>query len=140
MNIRTMLLTGFAVAGLGLSGIAVAHDDEAHVEKRQIKRIIIENKDGTTREIEPDKIEAMAAKCASEGRRFETADESVDGDERKKSKIVICTGDDKEMLSALENARSRLAKEDALAEAHRGKALAAIDAEIARLRQNGATE
>lgn len=133
-----------AAAALALlAGSAVAHpghEDGAKVEKREVKRIIIEHTDGTTREIEPAKMKRLALKeaCGEGQERFETGDSTTEDGKTRKNRVVICATGGKPMLAALEGARDSLAKNEALAEAHRAKALAALDAEIARLKQNGA--
>lgn len=130
--IRFALALG--VTALGLAGAAFAHD--GHKEDDRTETIIIKRVHGG-----PDKAMAhgdhvMLAKCDG-APDVDVADEGKDGDKVKRQRIVICNKGamGPQVIEALERARKSLAEQRELSDEARSKALAALDAAIARHRE-----
>ena len=129
MGIFTKLTLGAAL--LGGSTLALAHEEH----KGEVsKTIIIKQVHG-----EPGKSHdhsAMIAKCAGAAPTVDVSGEGKDDDKVKRSRVIVCNkgmaGAD--VVKALENARERIATQDELPAESKAKALAAIDAAIARHR------
>lgn len=130
-----MIARGMVVLTLAaLPGPVLAHDGE-HVEKRVVK--IIRHGDGN-KEIVTADAHAMNAKCDGVEKKIDTDVATEKDGKTQRTRIVICGKDDGRTLAALEKARSELAGEDDLGEEHRTRALAALDAEISRLKAQAA--
>lgn len=124
----TKTIIGAALAlALGTGG-ALAQDK---AEPKQVKKIVIVHEDGTTRDIDVERARAMTKDCG-DAKLFEYSDETEVDRKNQRAKIVLCGEGDR--LAALEKARARLAGSQNLVVDPRTKALAALDAEIARLK------
>lgn len=129
------------LAALALSALPVAalahegHEIEPRVEKRVT---IIKRGDGG-KEVDSARIHAEAAKCKAEGQEVGADVETEKDGKKQRTRIMICGKADADVVAALEKARGEVAAEEGLSEEHRTKALATLDAEIARLRAERAT-
>lgn len=126
---------------IGLAGAASALAATApeKPETRERKVIIIQSHEGEKGD--PSKRHLSVAECGADA-QVDVKDEVKDKDGKvRKSRIVLCArngGSDKEIVSRLEDARARLAAVDDLSPETKAKALAAIDAAIARQRDRQA--
>lgn len=135
--IKTMLIATATL--IGVTGVAVAQSDDRGDEKKQVKRIVIYNHDGTHKDIDIEKISAEATGCKMGDERVASeAETDIDG-RKTRTRIVLCGDKRATVLAALEKARANMSREAELQEAHRAKAIEALDREIERLKQAGAT-
>lgn len=125
---KTIITAALALA-LGAGG-ALARDE---AEPKQVKKIVIMHKDGTTRDIDIERAREMAKDCG-DAKLFENSDQSEADGKTRRTRIVLCQKGEGDRLAALEKARARLADSGDLGVDPRTKALAALDAEIARLK------
>lgn len=116
-------------AALALSVPAAAHEPD---EKR-VKKIVMIHKDGTKRDIDLDRIHATAVECLKDNQFESDYETEVDG-KKQRSTIILCHKGEGDRLATLEKARARLAEGDEFRVDPRSRALAALDAEIARLK------
>ena len=125
---KLVMMTAAALA-LTTGGVALAEDKA----DKQIKKIIIVERNGSKREIDIAKVQALAAEhCGDPGQRFES--EASVPEQDRKTKLVVCADGAGDRLAALEKARARLAESENFGVDPRTRALAALDAEIARLK------
>jgi hypothetical protein len=125
------------VFAIGLAGAAsaLAATDPEKRETREHKVIIIQSDAGEKGD--PSKRHLSVTDCGADP-QVDVKEEVKDKDGKvRKSQILLCArnaGSGKEMVARLEEARARLAAVDELSPETRAKALAAIDAAIARQR------
>lgn len=120
-----MILAGAMI----LAAPAAAHEPG----EKQVKKIVMIHQDGAKREIDMDRVHAIKSEhCGDAAHRFES--NASEGGQKRKIKLMVCGEGAGNRLAALEKARARLAETDDLGVDPRAKALAALDAEIARLK------
>lgn len=127
-----------AAAGTGAAAIAHPHADG---EGKEIRRIVVLDgegkekvKDVHTREIRNELGERLA-KC--EGKKTEI-DETTGGEEKQRTRIVICgdTGTDQAVRAEkLEKALARISENDKLSPEHRERVTTALREAISRMRE-----
>ncbi|RJF85603.1 hypothetical protein [Sphingomonas cavernae] len=132
----TVALTALALAGLPIAALAhEGHDTEPKVEKRVT---IIKRGEGGVA-VDDAHLNAAMAKCKAEGQEVGTDVETETDGKKQRTRIMICGKADADAVAALEKARGELAAEKGLSDEHRSSALATLDAEIARLKADRAT-
>lgn len=128
--------TGAIALGYAVPGIA---SDAVKTEKGD-KVIIHMIKHGEGKAIDKDKtIVAITSGCETETKAIDTETSTTDESGKiKKTRIVICKrgAKDGDMVAMLEKSRASIAEDTDLSEEARKKAVAALDAEIARLKNN----
>lgn len=127
-----------AVAAALLSSSAIAPAHEGHGDRADGKHgvketIIIKRVHGAPGKGHSD--HAMIAKCEG-APEVDVSDDRKEGDKVKRSRVIICNkgANGVDVAAALEKARDRIAGQDELSAETKSKALAAIDAAIARHR------
>jgi len=142
MIVRMFLLAGTAAALASVMVQAHPHKDDEKIEAKQVKKIVIHKRDGSTSEVDVDGIRekamlAHAERCKGERAQIDEADTGTDGKPRK-SKVVVCGADGETIIAALEKARAQIADEKALSDTHREKVIASLDRRIEELKaENG---
>lgn len=135
MAVNRLMVRYAAMIAIGVLPGAVfateASKDETRIEKRHVT--IIKRGEGG-KPIDDAHVHMMAAKCDAEGQKLGTDVQTEADGKKQRTKIVICGKSDTDIVAALEKARGEIAGEDGLNLAHRTKALATLDAEIARLK------
>ena len=136
---KAYLLVGGALALVAGAATASAHETEK--ERKEVRTVVI-HKDGEGGHAEAHAI-VHGAKCKDAVVKSDV-DVETEGEDGKKqrTRLLICNSEKDaakaraQALEALEKARENLAErdEDALSAEHRARALAALDAEIARLK------
>lgn len=125
------IVMAMGAAAIALAGMAWAHPHadgkpEKAKDGRQVKKVVIYHRDGTTREIDVD---AMRDNAIAKVGRCGDAPLQADG----------CGVDKARLASALEEARTRIASEKSLGEEHRARAIASLERQIARLKGDATT-
>lgn len=142
MIARLFLLAGTAAALAGVMVQAHPHKD-GDDDARQVKKIVIHKRDGSTSEVDVDAMRdkamlAHAERCKGERAEVESADTADKDGKARKSKIVVCGADGETIVAALEKARAQIADEKALSDAQRNKVIASLDQRIEQLKaENG---
>jgi NH3-dependent NAD+ synthetase len=137
----TIGMTGLVALALGMTSVAAADPaaDAPKTEKNETMIIKMVKHDGTPGEHSKEDIAKIMADCGVDKATVDTESETKDSDGKvKRARVVICnrdTGLDKQaMVKRLEEARNRVAEVTELSGEARAKALASLDAEIARLK------
>jgi hypothetical protein len=125
------IVMAMGAAAIALAGIAWAHphpdgEQKAARGHREVEKLVIYHRDGTTREIDVaairDKAMAKAGRCG---------DAAAPADD--------CGVDNVRLAAALEVARTRIASEKTLGEEHRARVIASLERQIARLKAGTST-
>lgn len=122
-----------AALAIALGTVAASAQDTAKDETKKVKRIILMHQDGTSKDIDMERLHALTADCFEED-IFKAETENEIHGKKQRSKIILCHKGEGDRLAALEKARARLAESDDLGTDPRTRALTALDAEIARLK------
>lgn len=117
------------ILAAAIASPALAHEDGKHASH---KTVIIEHKDGGG---DHDAHELHGGKCAATPDVDVSDDRKGDDGKLHRSRILICNdgkASSADIVARLEKARAHIAGQDELSDQARDKALAAIDAAIAR--------
>jgi hypothetical protein len=132
-------ITALGITMIGLAVPGAASDPKKSDGGEHVIVHMFKHQDGKAPD-EDRKIVAITSGCEGQEKRIdtETVTKSDDGKEEK-TRIVMCNmggADDGDLIGRLEKARARIAGETTLSEAARAKALAALDREIATIKDS----
>lgn len=134
MRDRIRTLVGASALGLALLALSPA---VAEIDRKAETRIVIKRV-GAGSDVTIDGVDVAELRRTCQGQGAESDVVTDEDGHRTRTKVVVCnkdgTRDRASLLSALEKAKRELATGDHLGTRHRDRAVAALDAEVARVR------